>query len=289
MEPLVSSRGARGRAARLVSTNLLRLVFIIYSVVVLLPFVWMFYNTFKTNMQFNQSIWSLPTRLGLENYALAYAKGHVGTYMVNSAIITSIAVALNVGLSAILSYVLARFRFFGQSLLYRLFLGGLLMPTMLTVIPFFFLMRELHIYNTRASVIIAYVFWGMPFAVFLLVAFFKTLPAELEQAAMIDGCSHFQTFSLIMLPLARAGLITVAVFNFLEFWSDYILPLTLIGDEGKKPVSLGLVEFTAGIGVRQDWGALFAACIICILPVIIVYAVFQRRLVAGLTAGSLKG
>jgi N-acetylglucosamine transport system permease protein len=279
----------RIRAARLLSQNVLRLIFIVYSVMVLLPFVWMLYNSFKTNMEFNQSIWSLPIRLRWENYALAIKKGHIDVYMINSVIITSVAVVLNVGLSAILSYVLARFKFPVQGFLYKLFLGGLLMPRMLTVIPFFFLMRELHLYNTRSSVIIAYVFWGMPFAVFLLVAFFKTLPRELEQAAQIDGCSHFQAFYLIMLPLARPGLITVAVFNFLEFWSDYILPLTLIADEVMKPVSLGLVEFTSGIGVRQDWGALFAACIICILPIIIVYALFQRRLIAGLTAGSLKG
>ena len=163
------------------------------------------------------------------------------------------------------------------------------MPRILTVIPYFFLMREMSLFNTRASVIIAYTFWGMPFAVFLLVAFFKTLPQELEQAAMIDGCSYWKTFSMIMLPLARPGLITVAIFNFLEFWSAYILPLTLIADEGKKPVSLGLVEFSSGVGLRQDWGAMFAACIICILPILLVYTLFQRKLVAGLTAGSLKG
>ncbi len=277
------------RVAKILGTNLVRLLLIAYSVIVLLPFVWMLYNSFKTNMQFNQNIWSLPTSLQWQNYALANKKGHIETYMINSVIITAIAVVLNAGLSALISYVIARFRFPGQRFLHRLFLAGLLVPGMLAVIPYFFLARELHIYNTRLSVIIADVFWGMPFAVFLLVAFFKTLPRELEQAAQIDGCPHFQTFWLIMLPLARSGLITVAIFNFLDYWSDYVLPLTLIADDPKKPVSLGLMEFTSAMSVRQDWGQLFAACVVCILPIILVYAIFQRRLIAGLTAGSLKG
>jgi N-acetylglucosamine transport system permease protein len=270
-------------------TNLFRLIFIIYGIVVLLPFVWLLYNTFKSNMEFNLNIWSLPSRLRWENYRLAFEKANVGVYMINSVIITCIAVLLNVGLSAALSYVISRFRFWGRDFIYKLILAGLLMPRILTVIPYFFLMREMSLFNTRASVIIAYTFWGMPFAVFLLVAFFKTLPQELEQAAMIDGCSYWKTFTLIMLPLARPGLITVSVFNFLEFWSAYILPLTLIADEVRKPVSLGLVEFSSGVGIRQDWGAMFAACIICILPILLVYTIFQRKLVAGLTAGSLKG
>ncbi|MBN2552000.1 MAG: carbohydrate ABC transporter permease [Spirochaetales bacterium] len=259
----------------------------------MLPFVWMFYNTFKTNMEFNHNIWSLPAQLEWQNYVVAFKKVHVGVYMVNSIIITSVAVLVNLSLGAMVAYVIARFAFFGRDFLYKLFIAGLLMPQILTVIPFFFLMREFHLYNTRLSVIIAYIFWGMPFAVFLLVAFFKTLPRELEQSAMIDGCSHFKTFSLVMLPLARPGLITVGVFHFLEFWSTYILPLTLIGDTAKKPLALGLVEFLSGLydtfGERRDWGAMFAAAIICILPVLVVYAVFQRKLIAGLTAGSLKG
>lgn len=281
------------KSTTVLTTNLFRVFFILYGLIVLLPFVWMLYNTFKTNAEFNQNIWALPAQLEWQNYVLAFKKVHVGVYMINSIIITTVAVLVNLCLSAMVAYVIARFSFFGRDFLYKLFIVGLLMPQILTVIPFFFLMREFHLYNTRASVIIAYIFWGMPFAVFLLVAFFKTLPHELEQSAMIDGCSHFKTFSLIMLPLARPGLITVGVFHFLEFWSAYILPLTLIGDTAKKPVSLGLVEFLSGLydtfGERRDWGAMFAAAIICILPVLAVYAVFQRKLISGLTTGSLKG
>ncbi len=268
--------------------NIFRFICIAYSIIIIFPFLWMFYNTFKTNYEFTQSIWALPTSFQLENYAIAIQKANMGVYMINSIIIVSIAIVLNVGLASIISYTIGRFKFFGSDFIYKLFLVGILMPRVLTLIPYFFLMHEMKLYDTRLAVILALVFWGMPFAVFLLVAFFKTLPKDLEEAARIDGCSYFKTFYLIMLPLARSGMITVIVFNFLEFWATYIIPLTLLSTDSKKPISLGLLEFSSGVGVRLDYGAMFAASLISMVPVIILFAFFNKRLVSGLTAGSMK-
>lgn len=268
--------------------NVFRFICIVYSIIIIFPFIWMLYNSFKTNYEFNQSIWSLPSVIQWENYIIAIERANMGIYMINSIVIVSIAIVLNVGLAAVISYTVARFDFVGSDFLYKLFLIGILMPRVLTLIPYFLLMHELQLYDTRVAVIIALVFWGMPFAVFLLVAFFKTLPSELEDSARIDGCSYFKTFYLIMFPLARSGLITVTIFNFLQFWATYILPLTLLSTTSKKPISLGLLEFSSGVGVRMDYGAMFAASLISMIPLIILFVFFNNRLVSGLTAGSIK-
>ncbi len=278
----------RSKVSQEIGRNIFRLICIIYSIIIIFPFIWMFYNSFKTNFEFNQSIWALPETIRWENYVLAIDRANMGVYMLNSLLIVSVAIVLNVGLSAVISYTISRFKFWGSSLIYKLFLAGILMPRILTLIPYFFLIHELGLYNTRFSVIIALVFWGMSFAVFLLTAFFKTLPTALEESARIDGASYFKAFIYIMLPLARSGLITVTIFNFLEFWSTYILPLTLISSDSKKPVALGLMEFSSGVGVRMDYGAMFAASIMSILPLVLLFAFFQKRLISGLTAGSIK-
>ena len=151
------------------------------------------------------------------------------------------------------------------------------------------LARVIGLYNSRAILIIAYSVFSLPFGVFVLTAFFKTLPSELEQSAKIDGAGYLATFLRIILPLAKPGLITIGVFNFLDYWNEYILPLTLIVDERKKTVSMAILQLQVAQSVKQEWGALFAACIMVILPVLVVYGIFQRNLTEGLTAGSLKG
>lgn len=273
---------------KMISTAVIRFVCICYSVIIIFPFIWMFYNTFKTNFEYNHNIWALPTTFKLDNYVTALKKAHMGSALVNSAIIVGFAIILNVALGAIISYSISRFKFFGSELIHKFFLLGILIPRVLTLIPYFFLMHELHLYDTRVAVILALVFWGLPFAVFLLVAFFKTLPKSLEEAARIDGCSYFRTFFSIILPIARSGLITVTIFNFLEFWSTYIIPLTLLSSNSKKPVSLGLVEFSSGVGVRLDYGAMFAASIISMIPPLLLFIFFNRKLISGLTAGGVK-
>lgn len=272
-----------------ITKTLIRIVLGIYSLSILIPFLYMLMNSFKTSREFYANIWSFPSKIDLTNYLLALQKTKLDIYALNTIYIVVMAVILTLAMASMLAYVITRLRFKWSKTLYKYFLLGLLIPQILAVLPLFMIARTIGLYNTRAILIIAYSVFELPFAVFVLTAFFKTLPKELEQAAMIDGAGYFTTFIKIIIPLAKPGLITVGVFAFLDYWNEYILPLTLIVDEPKKTVSLAILKLQVASTVKQEWGALFASCILVILPVLIIYGIFQRNLTEGLTAGGIKG
>lgn len=267
----------------------IRILLLLYSASIIVPFFYMLMNSFKTSREFYADIWSWPSNIDLTNYIAAIEKTKLQTFTLNTFYICIGAVILNLVMASMLSYVITRLNVRFSGALYKYFLVGLLIPQIIAVLPLFMISRVLGLYNTRAILIIAYAVFELPFAVFVLTAFFKTLPQELEQAAKIDGAGYFMTFIKIILPLAKPGLITVGVFGFLDYWNEYILPLTLIVDDPKKTVSMAILKLQVATSVKQDWGALFAACILVVVPVLIIYGIFQRNLTEGLTAGSIKG
>jgi N-acetylglucosamine transport system permease protein len=277
------------KAKEITKTLIIRIFFMLYAIIILVPFVYMFMNSFKDTTEYYAGIWTLPSAWDFRNYVKALEFTQLHRYAINTIFVVCIALALNLSLASMVSYVIARMKTKSGPLIYRYFLFGLLMPQVVAIIPTFFVSKYLFLYNTRLILIFTYAVFNLPFAVFTMSAFFKTLPHDLEEAALIDGASYFMTFERVMLPLAKPGLVTVGVFNFLEMWSDYMLALTLIADEGKKTVSLAIIRITRAQTVKTEWGAMFAACVMITIPVIILYALFQRQLTTGLTAGSIKG
>lgn len=271
------------------SKTIIRILLVLLCLCIVVPFFFMFLNSFKTPAEYYSSIWAMPSHFDFSNYKLALDYTNLLSYAANTVFVVIIGLALNLSLSAMVSYAITRIDFKYSKAIYRYFLIGLLVPQVLALIPMFFVSRFVLLYNTRTILILAYAIFNLPFAVFTLTAFFKTLPKALEEAAMIDGASYFTTFFKVMLPLAKPGLITVGVFNFLEMWNEYMLALTLIADENKKTISLAVLKIQAAQGVKAEWGAMFACCVMVILPVIVIYAIFQKKLTGGLTAGSVKG
>lgn len=279
----------KNSALSLIGKTILRFFLLLYSLVIIVPFFYLLMNSFKTSREFYANIWGWPANIDLTNYTMALEKTQLNVYFINTIFIVVMAVVLTLAMASMLAYVITRLGYRWSGALYKYFLLGLLIPQILAVLPLFMLARTIGLYNTRAILIIAYSVFELPFAVFVLTAFFKTLPAELEQAAKIDGAGYFTTFMKIILPLAKPGMITIGVFAFLDYWNEYILPLTLIVDEPKKTVSMAILKLQVASTVKQEWGALFASCIMVIIPVLIVYIIFQRNLTEGLTAGSIKG
>jgi N-acetylglucosamine transport system permease protein len=156
-------------------------------------------------------------------------------------------------------------------------------------VPLYFLVNDLHMLATFQGLILVYIAYSLPFTIFFLTAFFKTLPGEVAEAALLDGANHYQIFFQIMLPLARPGLIAMGIFNFIGQWNQFLLPLVLMPQEDKYLLSQGLYFLAVQQGYQNDYSALFAAMVITMVPTLIVYVLFQRRLEAGLTAGALKG
>jgi N-acetylglucosamine transport system permease protein len=266
-----------------------QLFLIFWAVMVIFPFLWMIMTSFKTDPEILFSPWNLPDTLQWNNFARAWNEAHIGRYFVNSLIVIIPSLAGTLLVSSMAAYVLARFEFRGRQFLYYLFMAGLMFPVFLALVPLFFLVQDLHMTATYQGLILVYIAYSLPFTIFFLTGFFRTLPTEVAEAALVDGASHFRIFFNIMLPMAAPGLIAMGIFNFLGQWNQFLLPLVLMPDQNKYVLSQGLAFLAIQQGYANDYSALFAAMTITMIPTLVVYVLFQRRLESGLTAGALKG
>lgn len=278
--------------------NLLNGTFmLVWGLLTTLPLLWAIVSSFKTNREFLLSPWGLPSVPQFENFSRAWTVANIGQYFINSVIVVVISVPLTMLLGAMAAYVLSRYQFPGNRIIYFGFVGGLIFPVFLALVPLFFVVRNLGTVpgigpllglNSLLSLALVYVAFSMPFTVFFLTAFFRTQPTSIAEAAIIDGCSHFGLFFRVMLPMAKPGLISIGLFNVLGHWNQYVLPVVLMNEPDKKVLAQGLASLAISQGYRGDWTALFAGLVIALLPVLIVYILFQKQVQAGLTAGVLK-
>jgi N-acetylglucosamine transport system permease protein len=274
---------------------------IFYSLLILFPLAWMVYTSLKTTPEIFQSAWSLPASPQWVNFKNAwFGQGDeegLGRYFLNSIQITVASVVLILALGSMATYALTRFRFRGAELIFNGFIGGMVFPIFLAVVPLFLLLNQTRIpgisprgfVNHYGGLLAVYVAYSLPFTVFVLSGFFRSLPEELAEASSIDGASRWQTFLRIMLPLAKPGLIVAGVFNVIGIWNEYPLALVLLTDREMYTLPLGLAQITQRQQYSADWGALFAALVIIIIPTMMVYLFFQRQISEGLTAGAVKG
>lgn len=264
-------------------------VLIGWAVTVIFPMIWMIYSSFKTDQELFFSPWAPPVELQWDNFARAWTKAHVGDYLLNTLIVVVPALLLTLIISAMAAYVLARFEFVGRRFLFYMFLSGMLFPVFLALVPLFNLVNQLKMLNTFHGLILVYIAYSLPFTIFFLTGFFKTLPTEIEESAIMDGANPYQVFFKVMLPMASPGLISMGIFNFLGMWNQYVLPLVLISDESKYMLSQGLAFMLFKQFYENDWSALFAAITIIMVPTLIVYITFQKQIQDGITTGALKG
>lgn len=277
-------RSSEGRTLNVFSHGML----ILWAFMVVMPLLWAVMTSFKDDKAIFTSPWSLPTSLRFDNWARAWSEAHMSDYFLNTVLVVGGSLIGTMLLGAMAAYVLARFDFPGNRFLYYLFIGGMSFPIILALVPLFYVMNNMGLLNTTHGLILAYIAYSLPFTVFFLTAFFRTLPTSVAEAALIDGASHSRTFFQVMLPMAKPGLISVGIFNFLGQWNQYMLPTVLNTDPEKKVLTQGLVQLAVSQGYKGDWSGLFAGLVMAMLPVLAAYIIFQRQVVAGLTAGALK-
>ena len=261
---------------------------ILWSLLVILPLLWTLLSSFKTTQEILGNPLSLPGKLQFSNYASAWTTAGIGRYFANTVIVVGCALVLVMILGARCAYVLARFTFPGNRLIYYSMLTGLTFPVFLAIVPLFFVLKNLALLNTLPGLIITYVAFALPFTVFFLHSFFKALPGEVYEAAQIDGAGEWRSFFSVMLPMARPGMASVAIFNFLGLWNQFLLPVALNTDSKNYVLSQGMASFASQAGYAVDFGALFAAVVITVAPVLVVYIIFQRQLQVSVTAGGVK-
>ncbi|WP_214630260.1 carbohydrate ABC transporter permease [Paenibacillus agaridevorans] len=272
-----------------VSVWMVRVALLLWTAVVLYPMIWTLQTSFKDNRDLYQNIWGLPKVFHFENYYNAWVKARIGDYFYNSLYVTIISLIVTIAISAFAAYAIARnsHKIFGFLTFYFIF--SMMIPGSIAIIPQYLVLDKFHVLNKLEGLALKYTADSIAFSIFVLIGFFKTLPKELEEAAYIDGSGYFKTFTHIMLPLAKPGLFTVGIFHFLAAWNEYFFALIMMTDRSKFTIPVGLANLMATSNVRAEWGVLFAACIIVLVPSIVVYTLFQRNITSGLTIGALKG
>lgn len=276
-------------ASRFLGQSTVNLSLLFWALIVIFPMIWLIYTSFKTDQEIFFSPWSLPATPQWNNFERAWNEVHVGQYFLNSMIVVIPSLILTLSLSSMAAYILGRFEFRGNRIVFYFFLAGLLFPVFLALVPLFFLVDDFGMLNTFHGLILVYTAFSLPFTVFFLTGFFKTLPTEIYEAALIDGANEYQVFYRVMLPLAQPGLVTMGIFNFLGMWNQFILPLVLMTNRDNYVLTQGLSFMLQQQTYQNDWSALFAAVTIIMIPTFIVYVLFQSRIQQGLTVGALKG
>ncbi|NNG34137.1 carbohydrate ABC transporter permease [Nakamurella aerolata] len=257
-----------------------------YAIVALLPLLIMVMSSLRTNMQLATDPLGLPTSPTFAAYRRAWTQGQFGAYFLNSLLVTIGAVALSTAVSTAAAYALARSNSRIMRVLEALFLSGLMLPIHLAVLPIFYLFDGVGLIDSRIGLILLYGAGGVPFSVFVLGAFFRQVPGELEEAAAIDGAGPWRVFTTIMIPLVRPALATVAVFRFVPIWNDFLFPLVLLRSDSKYTLPVGLSTFFGEHA--NDYSTIFAGLVITTLPLIALFAIATKQIVAGLTAGMSK-
>lgn len=261
-----------------------------YALVVLIPLLWVVVSSLKRGDEIFASPWSLPQAPQWSNYAEAWQAGNLGTFAWNSVAATAGTLILLLPIGAMAAYALAKFPFRGSRLVYGAFIAGMMFPNMLVSVPLFLLMNQLGLGNSMVGLITAYVAYSLPFTVFVLHGFFHSLPSELAEAATIDGCGHGATFWRIMMPLARPGILVVGIFNAIGLWNEYNLAKVLFAsDKDNSTLPIGITNMVMAQQYASNWGATFAALVIVMLPVMVVYWFFRDKIHETMLAGAVKG
>jgi N-acetylglucosamine transport system permease protein len=285
--PARTNRQAASGGDRVVSVTAHALL-IIWTLIVVLPLLWVLMSSFKTTSQVLSSPLSLPTSLHWHNYVTAWETAGIGKWFLNTIIVVGFALVIVMVLGAMCAYVLARFSFPGNRLIYYLMLAGLTFPIFLAIVPLFFTLKNIGLLNTLPGLILTYVAFALPFTVFFLHSFFESLPNEIYEAAQVDGASEWRTFFQVMLPMARPGMAAVSIFNFLGLWNQFLLPVALNTKPDNYVLTQGMASFASSAGYAVDFGSLFAAVVITIVPVLIVYVLFQRQLQGSVSSSTIK-
>ncbi len=285
MNPIASLRGFSLKRIHL-GRLALELLVIGICLAWLSPFYLLIVSSFKSMAATASNPFSFPTSFAFSAYAKAWNQSHIGAYFKNSLIISVTSVILSVFLSSLAAYAFARLRFIGRQVLFFLFLAGVMLPLQATLVPLYRLLSRLGLISTYWGMIVLYVAFTIPFGIFLLTGFFRSIPYEIEEAAMIDGCSRFEMYWRIALPLAAPGLATIAILEFIWFWNEYLLALTFIQKESIRTVTMGVMVMSGTF--QLDFSKLTAGTLISLVPIVIFYMLFQRYFIRGLTAGALK-
>ena len=277
------------------------LALITLAITIIVPVLWVFMASIKENPEFYGNPWALPKGIHLQNFAEAWNKAKMGEYFLTSIIVTLMALVMLLVTAIPLAYVVSRFEFKLKKAIKTLMMAGLFVNVNYIVIPIFLMLLQGDRFLIKARLVVSPIFLNnhfmlaviyaataIPFTVYLLMSYFETIPRAYEEAAMIDGATNFKTMVKVMVPMARPSIVTVILFNFMAFWNEYIISLTLLPN-ATSTLPVGLIRLMQAQRSAANYGPMYAGLVIVMLPTLIVYILLQKRLTEGMTVGGVKG
>ena len=271
-------------------------VLLSFAASVIIPVAWVFMASVKQNSEFYSSPWKMPEKIYLQNFADAWKTAKMGDYFLNSIIVTALALVILLAVALPAAYVLARFDFKGVGIMNGIFMSGLFINVSYIVVPIFLMLIDAGdllgtqiFLNNRFILALVYASTALPFTIYLLSGYIRSIPRAYEEAANVDGCGYFRTMVQIIFPMAKPSIITVLLFNFLSFWNEYIIALTLMTDDSSKTLPVGLMNLMKAQNAAAQYGQLYAGLVIVMLPTLILYIAVQKKLLSGISVGGIKG
>ncbi len=277
------------------------LVLILLAVSIIVPVLWVFMASIKQNSEFYGNPWTLPLGFYWQNFVNAWTTAKMGDYMLNSVLVTALALAILLVVALPAAYCLSRFKFWGGKFLNTAFMAGLFINVNYIVVPIFLMLRDgdtflkntfgtSFLLNNLVVLAIVYAATALPFTIYLLSGYFATLAHDYEEAAYIDGAGYGRTMIKIIFPMAQPSIITIILFNFLSFWNEYIISMTLMSSAtGAKTLPVGLLNLMQAQQSAAQYGTMYAGLVLVMLPTLILYICVQKKLIQGMTVGGLKG
>ena len=277
------------------------IVLIALAVSILVPVAWVFMASIKENSEFYGNPWALPMGFHWQNFVDAWNKARMGDYMLNSVIVTVLALAILLVVALPAAYCLSRFHFRGRKFLNTAFMAGLFINVNYIVVPIFLMLRDGDTFlkkifgsgfllNNIVVLAIVYAATALPFTIYLLSGYFATLPHDFEEAAYIDGAGYGSTMVRIIFPMAQPSIVTIILFNFLSFWNEYIISMTLLSStSGPRTLPVGLLNLMQAQQSAAQYGIMYAGLVMVMLPTLVLYICVQKKLIQGMTVGGLKG
>ena len=263
------------------------IVLIFFFIFTFLPLIWLLISSFKTNLELQTNAFGLPAIWQFQNYVNAVQISSLPRLFLNSVIVSVCSTFLTLAVTSMAAFVFAREKFPLQQPLLNLILAGVLVPIIGLIAPYFSFVNSLGLYDSLVALILTYTGINLPISTFLMHGFMKTIPAELEEAAEIDGASFVQRFTKVVFPLSRVGLVTAGTFVFLFSWNEFIYALLLTSRTASRTLQLGIRFFVSQF--FTDYTSMFAAIVLTIIPSIAVYVFLHEKIIKGLTSGALKG
>ncbi|WP_010532086.1 carbohydrate ABC transporter permease [Lentibacillus jeotgali] len=273
----------------IISRTGIRIPLILWSIAVLYPIIWMFIGSFKSNAEIYANPWGLPETWNVQNFVTAWTEYNIDTSVFNSLIVTVVGALLTLVLAIPTAYALERIRFKGSNFLFTLYISAMMIPMVLGWIPLFFLLAQFNLLDNIFGLAIVYAISQLPFSIFVLTSFISTIPKSLEESAAMDGMSPYGVLWKIITPLSMSGIITVTIMNAIQFWNEYFMALIFLQSEENYTLALAIDFISSEAQYTNAWGTLFASLVFAIVPVIILYSIFQQRIAKGMTEGAIKG